>query len=140
MNLRIFQKGASHDGEKGNRKETSKNGAGQATTNTGNVSGNPIGEEVGAGKREKRSSGGAGAGGGGDGGGGPGPPGGGPGTGSSSHHPSINLTRKVLVSSQKGDWVACESTLRMLEKEAQEGGATKPLNGVADNVRIHFQN
>ena len=40
------------------------------------------------------------------------------------------------MSSQKGDWVACESTLRMLEKEAQEGGPTKPLNGVADNVSL----
>ena len=128
-----FQKGVPQDAEKGTRKETSKNGTGQASVNTGNVSGNPIGGEVGAGKRGKTGSSG-GAGGGGDGGGGPGPPSGPPG-GSSSHHPSTNLTRKVLVSSQKGDWVACESTLRMLEKEAQEGGATKPLNGVADNVK-----
>ena len=45
------------------------------------------------------------------------------------------MTRKVLVLSQKGDWVACDATLRLLEKEAaEEGGNPKPLNGVADNV------
>ena len=126
-----LQRGTTDDGEKGARKEPNKNGTGQASVNAGNVSGNPNGEEVGAGKREKRRSG---NGGGGDGGGGPGPPSGPP-TGSSGHHPSTNLTRKVLVLSQKGDWVACDATLRLLEKEAaEEGGNPKPLNGVADNV------
>ena len=101
------------------------------SVNTGSVLGNGVGGEVGAGKREKRSSGGNGGDGGG--GGGPGPPSGPP-TGSTGHHPSTSLTRKVLVLSQKGDWTACEATLRTLEKEAAEDGATKPLNGVADNV------
>ena len=132
----VSQKAATHDGEKGTRKESTRNGTGQASVNTGSVSGNPNGGEVGAGRREKVSGGGDG---GGNGGGGPGPPPG-PQGGSTGHHPSTSLTRKVLVLSQKGDWVACEATLRMLEKEAAEGGSNKPLAGVADNVRTLFNN
>ena len=118
--------------KKGGKKDSIKSGAGASAENAGNVSGNPVGEGVGAGKGKKNSSGGDG---GGDGGGGPGPP-----SGShtaSSGNPLSSLTRRVLVLSQKGDWVACEATLRLLEKEATAVGTTNPLDGIADNVRAN---
>ena len=48
--------------------------------------------------------------------------------------PSIDLRKRVLALSQKGDWVACEITLRMLEKEAEKEGDAKPLTNVTDEV------
>ena len=117
------------DGEKGARKTSRKGSTGASNMNTGTVSGNPSGKGVEAGGGPNGPNGGPGGDGG---GGGPGPP---SGPSGSTANPSHNLTRRVLVLSQKGDWVACEATLRMLEKEIADGGATKPLFGVADNVR-----
>ena len=57
--------------------------------------------------------------------------GGGGGVGSST-------SRRVLVLSQKGDWTACDSTLKVLEKESSEAGIRLPLATVADNVSLAF--
>ena len=100
--------------------------------NTGRVSGNPTGKEVDAGGGPNGSNGRGDDDGG---GGGPGPPSGPP--PGAAANPSSNLPRRVLVLSQKGDWVACDATLRMLEKETVDGGQAKPLYGVADNVRFY---
>ena len=45
-----------------------------------------------------------------------------------------NTTRRVLVLAQKGDWAACDTTLKVLEKESTEAGLRYPLANVADNV------
>ena len=44
------------------------------------------------------------------------------------------MAKKVLVLAQKGDWAACESALKALERSTGEEGAAKPLAGIADNV------
>ena len=37
---------------------------------------------------------------------------------------------------EKGDWTACESTLKALERSAMdEGGPRNPLSNISDNVR-----
>ena len=43
---------------------------------------------------------------------------------------------RILVLAQKGDWTACESALKALERSAlDEGGSKHPLSGISDNVR-----
>ena len=49
-----------------------------------------------------------------------------------------STSRRVLVLSQKGDWTACDSTLKVLEKESSEAGIRLPLATVADNVSLAF--
>ena len=49
-----------------------------------------------------------------------------------------STSRRVLVLSQKGDWTACDSTLKVLEKESSEAGIRLPLATVADNVSPAF--
>ena len=49
-----------------------------------------------------------------------------------------STSRRVLVLSQKGDWTACDSTLKVLEKESLEAGIRLPLATVADNVSLAF--
>jgi hypothetical protein len=53
-------------------------------------------------------------------------------------NPTIDLRHRVLGLSQKGDWDACEVTLRMLEKEAAEEYNSKPLQNVTDEVVKYF--
>ena len=46
---------------------------------------------------------------------------------------------RILVLAQKGDWTACESTLKALERSAMdEGGPRNPLANISDNVRKFF--
>ena len=45
-----------------------------------------------------------------------------------------STSRRVLVLSQKGDWTACDATLKVLDKESSEAGIRFPLATVADNV------
>ena len=46
---------------------------------------------------------------------------------------------RILVLAQKGDWTACESALKALERSAMdEGGPKHPLAGISDNVRRFF--
>jgi len=78
--------------------------------------------------------------------GGPQPPGGGPGGdgggdpgkgGKKQPEPPKEpsaAAKRVLVQAQKGDWPACEQTLKVLERAAAEGGELKPLANVADGV------
>ena len=47
-----------------------------------------------------------------------------------------NTTRRILVLAQKGDWAACDTTLKVLEKESTEAGLRFPLANVADNVSV----
>ena len=47
-----------------------------------------------------------------------------------------NTTRRILVLAQKGDWAACDTTLKVLEKESAEAGLRFPLANVADNVSV----
>ena len=49
-----------------------------------------------------------------------------------------NTTRRILVLAQKGDWAACDTTLKVLEKESAEAGLRFPLANVADNVSVVF--
>ena len=49
-------------------------------------------------------------------------------------NPTIDLQHRILGLSQKGDWDACEVTLRMLEKETAEEHNDKPLEKVTDDV------
>lgn len=126
------QKNGANDGGtgvSGSKKHSFKGTTSGTGTVAGTVSGNPPGRELGAGG----SAGGSNGGGGENGGGGPGPSAGNQSL--STGNPLASLTRRVLVLSQKGDWVACDATIRMLEKEIGESGATKPLSSVADNVR-----
>ena len=53
-------------------------------------------------------------------------------------NPTIDLRHRVLGLSQKGDWDACEVTLKMLEKEAAEDHNDKPLENVTDEVNKYF--
>jgi len=48
---------------------------------------------------------------------------------------SAALAKRVLVLAQKGDWSSCENSVKALDKMAAEEGS-KPLAGVADNVRL----
>ena len=42
---------------------------------------------------------------------------------------------RILVLAQKGDWTACESALKALERTAlDEGGPRNPLSTISDNV------
>ena len=51
--------------------------------------------------------------------------------------PTISdLKKRVLGLSQKGDWDACEITLKLLKKEAAEENITKPLDNVIDEVGV----
>ncbi len=45
-----------------------------------------------------------------------------------------SLAKRILVLAQKGDWAACESALKALDRSAGEEGAPKPLADIADNV------
>ena len=49
-------------------------------------------------------------------------------------NPTISLRHRVLGLSQKGDWDACEVTLKMLENQATEEHNSKPLENVTDEV------
>ena len=49
-------------------------------------------------------------------------------------NPAIDLRHRVLGLSQKGDWDACEVTLKMLEKESREEQIGKPLENITDEV------
>ena len=49
-----------------------------------------------------------------------------------------SLAKRILVLAQKGDWAACESALKALDRSAGEEGAAKPLADIADNVIIEF--
>ena len=54
--------------------------------------------------------------------------------------PSANAMR-ILVLAQKGDWTACESALKALERSSlDDGGPKQPLANISDNVSItkHF--
>ena len=53
-------------------------------------------------------------------------------------NPTIDLRHRVLGLSQKGDWDACEVTLKMLEKEAAEDHNSKPLENVTDEANKYF--
>ena len=49
---------------------------------------------------------------------------------------------RILVLAQKGDWTACESALKALERSAlDDGGSKHPLSGISDNVRsfVYFR-
>ena len=51
---------------------------------------------------------------------------------------SNSLAKRILVLAQKGDWAACESALKALERSAGEEGAAKPLADIADNVSLKY--
>jgi hypothetical protein len=48
------------------------------------------------------------------------------------------VAKRILVLAQKGDWAACESALKALDRSAGEEGASKPLADIADNVSLVF--
>ena len=52
-------------------------------------------------------------------------------------NPAIGLGQRILGLSQKGDWDACEVTLKLLEKEAAEEKNTTPLDNITDEVMKH---
>ena len=85
----------------------------------------------GTGSEDKGGSGAAGSGGGGDGKKDK--------KASTPQPPNANAMR-ILVLAQKGDWTACESALKALERAAMdEGGPKHPLSGISDNVRLLYQ-
>ena len=46
---------------------------------------------------------------------------------------------RILVLAQKGDWTACESALKALERSAlDDGGSKHPLSGISDNVSLLY--
>ena len=49
-------------------------------------------------------------------------------------HPPIELEKRVLSLSQKGDWDACESTLNILQREAVVENLASPLANITDKV------
>lgn len=52
----------------------------------------------------------------------------------SSGAPGNNAMR-ILVLAQKGDWTACESALKALERSTvDDGGPKAPLAAISDNV------
>ena len=57
------------------------------------------------------------------------------GNGNGNGHPT---SRRILVLAQKGDWTACDSSLKVLEKESVETGHRHPLSTVSDNVSTNF--
>ena len=89
--------------------------------------------EGGTGSQDKGGGGGAGSGGGGDKRDSK--------KASTPQPPSANAMR-ILVLAQKGDWTACESALKALERSAlDDGGSKHPLSGISDNVRsfVYFR-
>ncbi len=48
--------------------------------------------------------------------------------------PPSATAKRVLIQSQKGDWPACEQSLKALEREAFDGGDKRPLANVSDAV------
>ena len=133
FNLIPLQKNKGHDREKKTRQDSFEYETDHVSVNTENFSRDQRGDKVALEKRVTPST---------CGGGGHGgddrrraesptyPP-----HRTSNDYPT-NLVQKVLMSSQKRDWVTCESSLRTLEKEAQEGGASMPLKGVSHNVSL----